>query len=439
MRKIKTKSTLSIVNWLLNLSKYQFSILLLFLCLCSSAIAQNVITFTWQVETGNSEKVFGVDAPIGETITVNWGDGTTPTTVTINEMESFFHTYAVANSYSVTITGDVTYLEASYCFITSLDISKNMALTMLSCIENSISVLNLSKNTALLYLDCSGNSISGLDLSKNTALLYLNCGSNSISVLDVSKNTALTSLFCYNNSITGLDLSKNTELSGLNCAGNSIGVLDVSKNTALQYLDCHSNHLPLSELFKLSEQLKGYVDDGTLEDYACLGWQTLPPMTVKTNTEQFADQSAFGGKFTEYAITPATGYTITNGKLTFTKIGVYEVTMTNAAILSNTSYPADVSVKITVTDTGEGIEQLTIDNGELKIYPNPTTGQLHIGYAICDNAICDIVIYDIMGRRVMTIAHPPLRGGLGGLDVSSLPSGVYFLKIGDKTAKFVKQ
>ena len=75
----------------------------------------------------------------------------------------------------------------------------------------------------------------------------------------------------------------------------------------------------------------------------------------------------------------------------------------------------------------------------LTIYPNPTDGELHIRYEMCDNEICDIEIYDLMGCRVMYIAHPSLRGGLGRLDVSRLPAGMYFIKIGDKTVKFVKE
>ena len=82
-----------------------------------------------------------------------------------------------------------------------------------------------------------------------------------------------------------------------------------------------------------------------------------------------------------------------------------------------------------------GIEQLTMDNGKLKIYPNPTTGQLHIEYAIYN-----IEIYDLMGRSVRAYCIRPNGNETETtIDVSHLMPGVYFLKIGNKTAKFVKQ
>ena len=41
--------------------------------------------------------------------------------------------------------------------LTSLDVSKNSALTDLSCWENQLTSLDVSKNTALTWLSCVGN------------------------------------------------------------------------------------------------------------------------------------------------------------------------------------------------------------------------------------------------------------------------------------------
>ena len=76
----------------------------------------------------------------------------------------------------------------------------------------------------------------------------------------------------------------------------------------------------------------------------------------------------------------------------------------------------------------------------IRVYPNPTTGELHIGYEICDNRICDIEIYDIMGRSVRTYRIRPNDNETETtINVSHLPSGVYFIKIENKTVKFVKK
>ena len=127
--------------------------------------------------------------------------------------------------------------------MTSLDVSKNTALTYLDCGRNQLTSLDVSKNTALTYLDCRSNQLPKLDVSKNTALTELDCRSNQLTKLDVSKNTALTTLYCWDNQLTKLDVSKNTALTDLACYKNQLTSLDVSKNTALTELDCDKNQL----------------------------------------------------------------------------------------------------------------------------------------------------------------------------------------------------
>jgi hypothetical protein len=82
-----------------------------------------------------------------------------------------------------------------------------------------------------------------------------------------------------------------------------------------------------------------------------------------------------------------------------------------------------------------GIEQLTMDNGQLKIYPNPVSGQLTIdnGELTMEN----VKIYDVMGRIVNNCQLSTVNCQLK-INVEFLPPGVYFLRIGNKTAKFIK-
>ena len=75
-------------------------------------------------------------------------------------------------------------------------------LESLVCYQTNITTLDVSKNTALTSLDCSYTGITELDVSKNTALISLNCDNTGITELDVSNNTALTNLDCYNTGIT---------------------------------------------------------------------------------------------------------------------------------------------------------------------------------------------------------------------------------------------
>jgi len=82
---------------------------------------------------------------------------------------------------------------------------------------------------------------------------------------------------------------------------------------------------------------------------------------------------------------------------------------------------------------------------DIYVYPNPTSGELKVslpnpseGGAYKAWEEMNIEVFDVFGRR-MSIAHPSLRGGLGGLDLSHLPSGIYFLKIQTETGVVVRK
>ncbi len=134
--------------------------------------------------------------------------------------------------------------------LTTLDVSKNTALTHLNCCYNQLNAVDVSKNTVLIYLHCGDNRLTTLDVSKNTALTDLRCGSNRLTTLGVSKNIALTLLSCESNQLSTLDISKNTALTLLSCAHNRLTTLDVSKNTALTRMDCSNNQLTTLDVSK---------------------------------------------------------------------------------------------------------------------------------------------------------------------------------------------
>ncbi|RVT78620.1 T9SS type B sorting domain-containing protein [Flavobacterium sufflavum] len=76
-----------------------------------------------------------------------------------------------------------------------------------------------------------------------SSLTFLSCEANKLTSLDVSKNLALNTLYCYSNQITRLDISVNTALTGLGCSNNQITSLDLSKNINLVALSCFNNKL----------------------------------------------------------------------------------------------------------------------------------------------------------------------------------------------------
>lgn len=89
----------------------------------------------------------------------------------------------------------------------------------------------------LASLNCSYNNLTTLDLSKNTALTKLNCSTNNLTTLDLSAQTKITSLICNSNKITSLDLSKQTGLNYISCFGNALTYLNIKNgnNTAIYW------------------------------------------------------------------------------------------------------------------------------------------------------------------------------------------------------------
>lgn len=137
-------------------------------------------------------------------------------------------------------------LENLSCYInqiTTLDVSKNIALKELWCSENDISSLDVSNNVSLTNLFCDNNQLTSLDVSNNTALAGLTCQNNQLTSLDFSNNIELEYLYCYGNQLTNLDFSNNTALTYLYCSYNQLTSLDVSNNVALTNLLCSDNQL----------------------------------------------------------------------------------------------------------------------------------------------------------------------------------------------------
>ena len=162
----------------------------------------------------------------------------------------------------------LTYLyeEETPAQLTSLDLSKNMALEYLACYGTQLTSLDFSKNIALKHLYCGNNpQLASLDLSKNTVFTYLSCHDDQLTSLDLSKNTALTYLFCNSNHLTSLDLSKNTALRYLSCHDDQLTSLDLSKNAALRELSCEGNQL--TKIILPANHLLGPIIQNIINEY----------------------------------------------------------------------------------------------------------------------------------------------------------------------------
>jgi hypothetical protein len=74
-----------------------------------------------------------------------------------------------------------------------------------------------------------------------------------------------------------------------------------------------------------------------------------------------------------------------------------------------------------------GIAESVISANSITVYPNPTRGELIIEMCDMRYEICDIAIFDILGKLVF-IVEPQCIAALQ-FNISSLPAGIYFLRI----------
>ncbi|WP_166921569.1 T9SS type A sorting domain-containing protein [Flavobacterium poyangense] len=120
----------------------------------------------------------------------------------------------------------LTYLNCANNLLTTIDISKNVALIELYVSNNKLTTINTSENIALKELYIHDNELKSVDVAKNINLRKLFCWTNKLTVLNVSNNKYLNELRCFSNQLTNLDLSSNN-ISSINCSDNNLYSLNL--------------------------------------------------------------------------------------------------------------------------------------------------------------------------------------------------------------------
>jgi len=90
-----------------------------------------------------------------------------------------------------------------------------------------------------------------------------------------------------------------------------------------------------------------------------------------------------------------------------------------------------IELRLTVT---VGIVETQLIASLPRIYPNPTTGKLTIRNE--KSEVRNVEIYDVYGKKQLSIFN--LQFSVDEIDISHLANGMYFLKIGEKRVKVVK-
>jgi|SRR5690554_1009544 len=242
----------------------------------------------------------------------------------------------------------------------------------LLCFRNKITSLNLSQNTALEYLSCGENRIQSLDLTNNINLITLDCFSNFLTELNVSQNIALQNIRCYENNLSNIDLTNNENLSVFIGNNNNFSNLDLTNNNQLIGLNCENNRLNHLNIQNNNNENFYYFNSKNNPDLTCI----------------FVDDSEYSEGASSWYKDPESTY----------------------------------------VETQEECDALGFDEKLLKninIFPNPAQNVLNIELPDLYFEELYLAIKDVAGK---TIAIHQLKTDFT-LDVSQLPSGIYFLNI----------
>lgn len=152
--------------------------------------------------------------------------------------------------------GHLKYLKVLYCDInklTSLKVDELPALEKLQCAQNPMERFEVNSNSLKEFF-ITENKLTELILNTPN-LELLACYGNQLSTLDLSKCLALNTLSCHTNNLSSLDLSNNASMEYLWVQKNVIEKIDLSHCPAIFAIECYSNRIAQERMAELVNTL----------------------------------------------------------------------------------------------------------------------------------------------------------------------------------------
>jgi hypothetical protein len=98
-------------------------------------------------------------------------------------------------------------------------------------------------------------------------------------------------------------------------------------------------------------------------------------------------------------------------------------------------YEGADTVTFRVVRGNVGIQEIEKEESIVSVYPNPAREQLQITNYELRNGTEDYTIYNFVGQKIL---QGKLQNETSIINVESLANGIYYLRIAEKTVKFVK-
>ena len=394
------------------------------------------------VSAGQAIKFAAYNAPQGTIIRVLSGEIDTifeAMTQTSAPMESSM-TKITAGADTMVIYGDITKFTCAKnkANLTGLNVKKMPTLIDLRCQDTHIAELDLSQNTELEYLDAyqtklhdmsfvNNTKLQSIDLYQdslmntvtfgdNIALTYLDLGETGIDKLDISGCQNLQDLWCQYNKIDSIDVSKNTELTGLYLASNRLTYINMPTNTKLKTLHINDNMLKSLDINNKPALTQIYMWNNQFTTAGIDSIYCLLPTSSSSAS-----------------IAPAKDETDTD---------VAKVIATNAQNAKDKNWNVVYYVdKAPINTTGNAtcagatdIFEINAENS-ISIFPNPAENFVVISKSDISEKPEQISIYNEIGQEIYSNTFQWQQT----IDITSWNSGIYYIKIGNYSNKFIKQ
>ena len=282
----------------------------------------------------------------------------------------------------------------------SLDLSNNPLLEYLDCKGSTASSykldeIDLSNNQSLKSLNLWYNNISQLDLTQNVLLEYINCGYNQIHDINFENDVNAKTIVCLGENLTNINVTNLTNLEVL-VTGNSgdstssnLYELDVSTNINLKELYCASGNLTSLDLSNNIE----------LEELYC-GFNNIDSLILCSNFNltyiNFADMPQLGNIYIPDTAQPPYYYSYGSPNFMFVSCNLLN------------------------------IDNLHINESQVKIYPNPAENQITIEISKLSSNSLSLEIIDELGRIVKSAN---ISDNKTTISIEDLRPGIYYCRV----------
>jgi uncharacterized repeat protein (TIGR02543 family) len=210
--------------------------------------------------------------------------------------------------------------------------------------------------------------------------------------------------------------------------GEPVGELPIPERSGYTFVNWRIGATIITE-----ETIWNYTSNMTITAY----WKLINTYTITATAseggtiEPAGVHSVVEGENLMFLITPDEEYEILDVLVDNVSVGTE-----NEYIFSNVT--ASHTIHALFLFNGIGINEDEM-NSVIQIVPNPTTGELRIKISDMRYEICDIAIYDVFGRKQKAEGRRQKAEGKILMNISHLPTGVYFIKINTDAGEIIKK